>query len=303
MSKIFMNLFPSGSITGAPKIRSMQIIAGLEKSPRNLYTGTIGIITNENAVFNIPIRTVNIDKKTKLGELGLGSGIVWDSSAEMEFEEVKLKGNFITEPLKYFELLESLLFENGEYFLLDYHLERLKKSADSLLFKYDENEILNSLKNIKTKFEPGKKYKVRLLVNKWGSVKIEFDEINFELKSAKIVLSKIERCDVEKFKYHKTTFRPWDDELKKAKLNGFDEVLFINENDELLEGAISNLVIEKNGRRFTPPIELGILNGCYRKYLLDNKLCSEKRLTLTDLKNADKIIFCNSVRKEILVMK
>ncbi|MCB0747978.1 MAG: aminotransferase class IV, partial [Ignavibacteriae bacterium] len=153
----------------------------------------------------------------------------------------------------------------------------------------------------KTKFEAGKKYKVRLLVKKWGSVKIEFDEINFEIKSAKIILSKIERCDVEKFKYHKTTFRPWDDELKKAKLNGFGEVLFINENDELLEGAISNLVIEKNGRRFTPPIELGILNGCYRKYLLDNKLCSEKRLTLTDLKNADKIIFCNSVRKEILV--
>ena len=124
LSEIFKNLFPSGSITGAPKIRSMQIIAELEKFPRNLYTGSIGLITNSEAVFNIPIRTLNISKTTKQGELGLGSGIVWDSDAENEYEEVLLKGEFIKHNQEYFELLETMLFEDGEYFLLDYHINR-----------------------------------------------------------------------------------------------------------------------------------------------------------------------------------
>jgi para-aminobenzoate synthetase/4-amino-4-deoxychorismate lyase len=301
LSQIFKNLFPSGSITGAPKIRSMQIIAELEKSPRNLYTGSIGLITNENAIFNIPIRTISIDKKTMQGELGLGSGIVWDSDPENEFEEVLLKGRFITNPLTYFELLETLLFENGNYFLLDYHLNRLKSSVDYFLFKYEEAKIDNALKNISTKFEPNKKYKVRLLLSKWGNTKVELQEITNHKKNAKIILSKIERCDIEKFLYHKTTYRPWDEELKKANPKGFDEVLFINENDQLLEGAISNIVIENNNKRFTPPLELGILNGCYRQYLLDKDLCKEKLLTIKDLHTADKVILCNSVRKEISV--
>ncbi len=303
LSQIFKNLFPSGSITGAPKIRSMQIIAELEKSPRNLYTGSIGLITNENAVFNIPIRTISIEKESKKGELGLGSGIVWDSDPEKEFEEVLLKGRFITNPSTYFELLETLLFEEGGYFLLDYHLNRLKISADYFLFKYDETKINNVLQNISTKLRATSKYKVRLLLNKWGNTKVEFEEINDEKKYVEILLSKIERCDIEKFLYHKTTYRPWDEELNRAKKKGFDEVIFINENDELLEGAISNIIVEKNKEVFTPPIRLGILNGCYRKYLLENNLCKEKLLTIEDLQTADKIILCNSVRKEISVNK
>ena len=301
LSQIFKNLFPSGSITGAPKIRSMQIIAELEKSPRNLYTGSIGLITNENAIFNIPIRTISIDKKTMQGELGLGSGIVWDSEPENEFEEVLLKGRFITNPSTYFELLETLLFERGKYFLLDYHLNRLKSSADYFLFKYEKAKIIDALKSISTKCEPSKKYKIRLLFNKWGNAKVELQQITNHKKNAKVILSKIERCDIEKFLYHKTTYRPWDEELQKANQKGFDEVLFINENDQLLEGAISNIVIEKNNKRFTPLLELGILNGCYRQYLLDRDLCKEKILTVKDLHTAEKIILCNSVRKEISV--
>ncbi len=301
LSEIFKNLFPSGSITGAPKIRSMQIIAALEKSPRKLYTGSIGFISSEKAVFNIPIRTVNIDKLTKESELGLGSGIVWDSDAESEYEEVLLKGRFINNPQKYFELLETMLVQDGKIFLLNYHLRRLKNAAEYFLFQSDERKIVERLQNIVSKFDNKQKYKIRLLLNKWGKFKIESGRIESVENKAKIILSKNGRNIEEKFLYHKTTNRPWDEELSNAKQEGFDEVIFINENDELLEGAISNLIIEKDGKLFTPPLSLGILNGCYRQFLLDNKECEEKVLRIDDLKNSDRIILCNSVRKEIIV--
>ena len=301
LSEIFKNLFPSGSITGAPKIRSMQIIAELEKSPRKLYTGSIGLISNERSVFNIPIRTVNINKLTKESELGLGSGIVWDSDAESEYEEVLLKGKFISNPQKYFELLETMLFEDGKIFLLDYHIRRLKSAASSFLFKFDENYLIEELQSITSGLDNKMKYKIRLLSNKWGKLKIKFDKIEPTNAKAKIILSKAERCKQDKFLYHKTTKRSWDDELDIARQNGFDEVVFLNEKNELLEGAISNLIIEKDGKLYTPPIDLGILNGCYRQYLLDNQECEEKVLRIEDLKNAEKIILCNSVRKEITV--
>jgi para-aminobenzoate synthetase / 4-amino-4-deoxychorismate lyase len=301
LSEIFRNMFPSGSITGAPKIRSMQIIAELEKSLRNLYTGSIGLISNTESVFNIPIRTISINKATKKGELGLGSGIVWDSDAESEYEEVLLKGKFITSPQKHFELLETMLFEDGECFLLDYHLIRLKSAADYFLFKYDESKIVSAVQSASVRFAKNKKYRVRLVLSKWGNLEIDIDEINETITEAKVLLSRIIRCDEEKFLYHKTTYRPWDEQFKIASQKGFDEVLFVNENDELLEGAVTNLLIEKDDKQFTPPIGLGILNGCYRQYLLDNRICNEKVLRVDDLKDADEIILCNSVRKEILV--
>ncbi|MBK7103755.1 MAG: chorismate-binding protein [Ignavibacteriae bacterium] len=301
LSEIIKNLFPSGSITGAPKIRSMQIIAELEKSSRKLYTGAIGIITNRKSVFNIPIRTISINKKTNVGELGLGSGVVWDSNPEKEYEEVLLKGKFISKKPKYFELLESILFENGEYFLLNYHLQRLKTSAEYFLFKFDETKIKNSLQKITQKLSKEKKYKIRLLLNKWGNVKIAFDELNNISKCVKVILSNAERCDDEKYLFHKTTFRPWDKEYIKFREKGFDEIIFINEKNELLEGAITNLILEKNGKLYTPPIKLRILNGCYRQFMIDEKKCEEKILTISDLKNANKIILCNSIRKEIIV--
>jgi len=301
LSEIFKNMFPSGSITGAPKIRSMQIIAELEKTPRNLYTGSIGLITKADAVFNIPIRTISIDKSANKGELGLGSGVVWDSDAENEYEEVLLKGRFINSPQKYYELLETMLYEDGECFLLDYHLKRLESAAEYFLFKFEKEKIMTALQNTTAGFVKNKKYKVRFTLNKWGNLEIQTEEILDTIKEAKVILSKSNRCDEEKFLYHKTTYRPWDERFKIAAQKGFDEVLFINENDELLEGAITNLLIEKDGRYFTPPIILGLLNGCYRQYFLDNQKCEEKVLKVDDLKNADRIILCNSVKKEIIV--
>ena len=111
LSDILKNIYPCGSITGAPKIRTMEIINELEKEKRGIYTGSIGLIRKNKITFNVPIRTLTIDKKSNKGEIGLGSGIVWDSIAEEEYEETKLKGKFLTEPNKPFEIIETMKIE------------------------------------------------------------------------------------------------------------------------------------------------------------------------------------------------
>ncbi len=301
LSGIIKNLFPCGSITGAPKLRTMQIINELETEPRGIYTGALGLITNEKAAFNIPIRTLAVEKENGRAEFGLGSGIVWDSVPEDEYEEVLLKGNFISKPAKYFELLETLLFENGKYFLLQSHLERLRNSADFFLFKYDEIKIKNSLSEAGKILDNRKKYKIRLALNKWGGVSTKVDEISESFNNVKIILQKRAAVADERFYKHKTTNRPWNKAFAEARKNGFDEILFYDENNFLLEGAFTNLFIRKDGEIFTPPLELPILNGCYRNHLIQTGIAAEKNFTLDDLKTADEIILCNSVRKEIFV--
>ncbi|MCK5457357.1 MAG: aminodeoxychorismate synthase component I, partial [Melioribacteraceae bacterium] len=147
-SPIIKNLFPCGSITGAPKIRTMEIINRLENNRRGIYTGTIGIIGNGDFNFNIPIRTITTNKNEGTGEMGIGSGIVWDSEPSDEFEEAKLKSNFLTKPSNYFELIETMLVEDGEIFLLENHINRLRKSADYFLFQFDESRLRELLYKI-----------------------------------------------------------------------------------------------------------------------------------------------------------
>jgi len=303
LSGIIKNLFPCGSITGAPKLRTMQIINELETEPRGIYTGAIGLITNTKTTFNIAIRTLAVDKKNGRAEFGLGSGIVWDSVPENEYEEVLLKGNFISKPVNYFELLETFLFENGEYFLLKSHLERLRNSADFFLFKYDEIKIISELKKLTIAFLKEEKYKVRMTLNKWGDITLKSERINENWSDAVILLQKREPLADKRIYRHKTTNRPWDKDFARAKKNGFDEILFYDENNFLLEGAFTNLFIRKNGKLFMPPLELPILNGCYRNHLVKSENAKEKLLTIENLKDADEIFICNSVRKMIEVRK
>ena len=302
LSTIIKNLFPCGSITGAPKIRSMEIISEIEKSPRSIYTGSIGLVSKEKAVFNIAIRTLRIDKQNMSAEMGLGGGIVWDSIAEDEYKEALLKGEFLM-PAEKFEILESILFENGEYFLLDLHLERMKKSADYFLFYYDEKKVRNVLESAITEFRKGKIYKVRVLLNKWGDVTTDYQEIKDQISNVGIALSFSERTKKKQFIFHKTTFRPWDTELKSAREKGFFEVIFCDKDSRVFEGAFTNIFLEKNGKIFTPALDSVILNGCYRQHLIKTCGVIEKDIFIDDLKNADRIFLGNSVRKKIDVNK
>lgn len=299
--KIFKNLFPCGSITGAPKVRTMEIINELEKEERGLYTGTIGLIGKGKYDFNIPIRTIEIDERQN-GKIGIGSGIVWDSDPVEEFEEVKLKANFLTKSDNYFELFETMLVENGEICLIENHFERLKESAEYFLFNFDQSKIEIELFEYLQKLDSSKEYRLKLKLSKWGEIKIESKEITGEKKEIKIAISKTRIYSENKFQYFKTTNRKlYDDEFFEYKKNGYDEVIYLNEKGELAEGAITNIFLFTNENWFTPKIQSGILDGCYRKYFIKNNNVHESKLNLDDLKSADRILLTNSVRKELLV--
>lgn len=330
LSDIIKNLFPSGSITGAPKIRTMEIIHELEKERRGIYTGLIGIFNRQRSIANVAIRTIEIDNQSNSGELGIGSGIVWDSQPENEYEEVLLKSKFLTEPTKYFELLETMLYENGEIFLLDYHLKRMKEASNYFLFLYNETAIKNELFNSIESLDKSKNCKIRLTLSKWGSINLRIEEIKKETGNIDIIISDEKINSKDKYQYFKTTNRQlYDTEFRKAKDKGFFEVVFFNQNGYLAEGAITNIFIEVNNTFYTPRIEDGILNGCFRQYVLDiynrktplknnfnqadngsnilkkiyqnNFRVDEKEITFEEIINSERIILVNSVRKDLLV--
>lgn len=302
LSDILRNIFPCASITGAPKIRTMEIINELEKERRRIYTGSIGLITKNKITFSVAIRTLNLNVKTKKGEIGLGSGIVWDSIAKEEYDETKLKGKFLSSSTKPFELIETMLVENKKIFLLKEHFKRLELSAEYFLFKYDEKKILSQLNKIIANLDKDK-YRLRITLNKAGRLNHLLSQIVEKKNKIRLIVSEQKVNTKNRFQYFKTTNRQlYDSEYKKySKLDYFD-VLFFNEKNELAESSISNVFIEKDGIIYTPPLSSGILNGvCRSNMLKNNPKIIERKLFLEDLINADKIVLTNSVRKEIMV--
>jgi para-aminobenzoate synthetase/4-amino-4-deoxychorismate lyase len=297
---IFKNLFPGGSVTGAPKIRTMQIINELEKTPRGLYCGALGFISPGNkAIFNLPIRTVSISDNKAV--MGVGSGIVYDSSSKEELRECRLKANFLTPAQTDFELIETMLWENG-YKFLKLHILRLKDSAEYFSFAYSQNKIRALLKKIESNFLKGSQYRVRLLLFRDGSLNCGFSKIPPQDKVNYITVSKYRVNSENAFLYHKTTNRKlYDEEYEKHFAQGYFDVIFLNTRNEFTEGAISNIIIKKGNNFYTPPASCGLLPGVYRKYLIDEGRVKEKILRIKDIKGADKLYLCNSVRKMVEV--
>jgi len=297
---IFKALFPCGSITGAPKINTMKFISELEKGPREVYCGAIGYITPDmEAIFNVPIRTVILDKATGKAEYGVGGGITWDSSKEEEYAEILTKAKVLQPNRPGFELLESLSLKNGKYFLLEEHLERLQRSAKYFNFDIDIKSIFEELQNYAL-FNLNTEQKVRLLVSKNGKVLIEGADITPLPEPVSVKIADKAISKEELFLYHKTTNRQVYSSIKDRFPEVFD-VLLWNEERELTEFTIGNLVVELEGKLFTPGIESGLLPGTFRKYLLDNKIIIERKITLDDLKNCSNAWLINSVRMWVKV--
>ena len=297
--RFFSAIFPSGSVTGAPKIRTMQIIKELEKEERKVYTGAVGFFTPEKkAVFNVAIRTLLLEGKR--AEMGIGSGIVQDSDAVSEYEECKLKADFLVNPRPEFRLIETILWSKKTgFFLLQEHLKRLKKSASYFNFHYNRKHLRALLSELRKQFNDKFLYKVRLLLDKSGDISLTLTPTLPPEGGGKLVaISKFRTDSKNIFLYHKTTNRKlYNAEYKKYKKLGFYDVLFRNEKGEITEGAISNIFVKIGKFYWTPPLDCGLLNGVYRRYLLKRKanFC-EKVLTLRELKNAEEIYLTNSVR-------
>jgi para-aminobenzoate synthetase/4-amino-4-deoxychorismate lyase len=298
LEDIFRALFPSGSVTGAPKIRAMQHIARLETSARGVYTGAIGYLAPGQAHFSVPIRTIVVQEDE--GIMGVGSGITYDSDPSEEWEECEWKAAFLTRSVPEFQLLETLLWD-GEYRLVDEHVGRMKSSAVYFGFKLDEHKIHSALADI-ARGLGGAPRRVRITSMRDGSIQIEHCEFSVH-RFGRVRISSAKVSSRDYFLYHKTTHRHvYDREWAAAVSAECDDALFFNERGELTEGAIHNVFIVKDGIWRTPPVECGLLPGTYRaQFLREHPGARTEALTFDDLKRADQIYLCNSVRGMQLV--
>lgn len=291
----FKALFPCGSITGAPKVSTMEYIAALEQTSRDVYCGAIGFITPEKeAIFNVPIRTVVIDTEKQTARYGVGGGITWDSTSEGEYQELVVKAEVLTERRPEFQLLESLKLEDGKYPLIDYHMERMKNSAAYFYFPGNEREIRKQLKECAKTHSKGV-YKVRLLLSKTGKIAVEAQKIT-PIKEPVLCKLAVKPVNSQNpFLFHKTTHRQVYKQ-HESEVEGVFSVLLWNEHEQLTEFAIGNLVVEMNGRLYTPPVENGLLAGTYRQFLLDTGKIEEKEINKNDLEDCEAVWFINGVR-------
>lgn len=292
---VFRSLFPCASVTGAPKIRTMELIAGLEKEPRGIYTGAIGYIAPDgSACFNVAIRTIVVDAGGR-AELGIGSGVVYDSDSDSEYEECLLKGRFMAGAAHRFELVETLLLEDGKVYLRHRHLKRLRSSAAYYGYDYSADAVDRALDE-QGRCRPDGRHKLRLLVDTRGHVSISCTPLDVTPSTFRVKVSK-ERVDpADEFLYHKTTHRPlYQNERKLALAQGYDEVLFMNTNGEVCEGSITNVFVAVGGELFTPPVSCGLLPGTLREELISRGKCRERVLDLSAVRDAENVYIGNSV--------
>ena len=296
---IMTALFPCASITGAPKPRTMEIIRQLETTPRNIYTGTIGMISPDSqAQFNVAIRTVLIDKQAHRAEYGVGGGIVWDSASASEYEECQIKAQILLNTRPEFELLETILWTPQKgYFLLEDHLSRLQDSASYFGFWLDLPQIQSKLATVANNLD-NKSYKVRLLVDKTGKITIESKPFTPPAAN-KIVNLAIAKEPINihnPFLYHKTTNRQIYRQFA-AQYSHCDDVLLWNERQEITESCIANVVLKIDGEMLTPPVKSGLLAGTFRAALLQQNKITEQTVKLSDLDRCEAIYLINSVRQ------
>jgi len=307
LSDVFRALFPSGSITGAPKTRTMQLIAELERSPRGAYCGAVGYVAppgaaGPDAEFSVGIRTVVIDEREGLAEYGVGGGITWDSDSAGEYEEARLKAQLLVERRPEFSLIETLRWDPGRGFrFLEDHLERLAGSAHYFGFPYERAAVAAAVHEAVEGSVDARR--VRLVLDRDGVCRAESEEVappwydgpggGGEGVVVAVDPGPISSCNV--FVFHKTTQRKVYEERIKRHPTA-DDVVLQNERGEVTETTIGNIAVLLGGRWYTPPLDSGCLGGVYRGRLLDAGELEERVIHVSDLAAAEGVAVLNSVR-------
>jgi len=289
VADILRALFPCGSVTGAPKIRAMEILQELEASPRGVYCGAIGHFAPDgSARFNVAIRTLTVWKGDQ-GELGIGGGVVHDSRADSEYAECLLKAQFFETARRPLELIETLRW-HGEFGRLTSHLARMEESARIFGLAFDRTAALEALEKVVA--GRTRALRVRLTLNEMGRHEATAHDLPFNPPHWTYAIS-LQRTDSrDLFLRHKTNWRElYESEVKRL---GTDEVIFMNERGEITEGARSNIFIRRGDTTLTPALMSGLLNGCLRAEMLARGLAHEAVLTPDDLKG--EVYFGNSLR-------
>lgn len=304
LRNVFAAVFPSGSVTGAPKRRTMEIISGLESSSRGVYCGAIGYVAPARsggleATFNVAIRTAVLDTHNGRVEYGVGGGITWDSDPDSEYREANLKADILRRPRLPDALLETLRWsEDSRFWLLDRHLDRLKGSADYFGFRYDRRAVVGALDDA-VRHQVGACL-VRLTLDASGSVNVEVGESLGERgapdsggSQARVAMAADLVDSSDAMLFHKTTNRAAYESRSRSDV---DDVILWNERGEVTESTVANVVVKSDGEWVTPPLDSGCLPGVYRDELLDAESIVERVVTVSDLADADQVALINSVR-------
>lgn len=275
-------IFPCGSITGAPKIRAMEIIAETETGPRGAYTGSIGRIdANGDAAFNVAIRTLHLRSGATTATLGLGSGVVADSRAPEEWQECITKGTFVADT-RDFDLIETMRFDPlGGIALLDSHLTRLKLSADALGFALDRHAARNELQA--ATFRIYQSRRVRLMLSRTGKMAVEITALHPTPEGPVAVAAAPLPVRADDFRLqHKTSDRTFYT-LAREQAGTF-EVALVDPDGFVTEGSFTTIFIKGDGMLLTPPLSRGLLPGVMRGELIERGMAKEADLRVDDLK-------------------
>ncbi len=310
LADVFDALYPCGSITGAPKRRTMEIIAELEPDPRGLYTGAIGWFAppQENAgrsfgdfCLNVPIRTLTLQPAAdgvRRGEMGVGAGIVYDSVAAEEFAECRLKARFLTGLSNDFELFETMYAtrEQGARHV-ERHLARLAASARTFAFHWDEAAARAYIAMACAGLPAGTPHRLRLALSQAGAFAVQTGVLTPLAEPVRLLLAEAATDSTDLFLRHKTTLRArYDAAWKAAEAQGAFDQLFFNERGELTEGGRSSVFVRLDGQWLTPPLAAGLLPGVMRAVVLDAWGAREQAITRPMLERADEIVVCNALR-------
>ncbi|MFM9864343.1 MAG: aminodeoxychorismate synthase component I, partial [Micropepsaceae bacterium] len=268
LTRLLPALFPCGSVTGAPKIRAMEIIREVEDEPRGVYCGAVGFAMRDKAAFNVAIRTLTL--RDGRAEMGVGGGIVWDSEPDAEYAECLLKARFLVDAQEPFRLIETLRWSaDAGFHLIDRHLRRLAASARYFGFLFDERAVRRALAGA---VDGGVGLqRMRLTLGVRGDTQVEAAPFTVPASGAvwRYSFAPVPVNSGDWRVYHKTTERAfYDDALAAAE--GCDEVVFVNERGEVTEGSRTNVFVERDGVWLTPPLTCGLLDGCLRRELIEN---------------------------------
>lgn len=289
LSDVFQALFPCGSITGAPQIATMEIINKVEKQPRGVYCGAIGILVPQGpSIFNVAIRTLQMEGTKAV--YGVGGGITWDSKWEAEYEETKQKAAVLYRQNPRFDLISTGRVHQGKLLFLEEHMKRLQESSRYFDYPFNKEKVKKQVEDLCQSLDFDTDYRLKMSLAKDGELTFEHNQLTGladDFCQARLV-EQTYPLD-SPYTYFKTSYRP------HISL-GPHEQIYYNQKKELLETSIGNLVLKIEDQLYTPPIRLGLLNGIYRQNLIANNQVTERVLTLDNLKQAQAIYGCNAVR-------
>jgi para-aminobenzoate synthetase/4-amino-4-deoxychorismate lyase len=298
---IFRALFPCGSVTGAPKVSTMSIIAALERDTRGVYCGTVGFVApagapGPRARFNVAIRTVVADSTSSQARYGTGGGITWDSRAGAEYDETVAKARVLTTRRPAFRLLETVAHIPGEGFRRHgEHLARLRASADYFGFHLDESAVEDALAREAARF-PHRPARIRSLIDQRGRVETGAAPLTETAEPIRLAIDRDHSVDTsDPLLFHKTTQR----ERYEAAAERFpdaDDVVLVNRENEVTETTRANIAAKLDGRWVTPPVSAGLLAGCERAAFLADGTLVEASITVEAFEAAEEIAFLNAVR-------